>query len=162
MKRIISVAAALTAIAVTTAACAGSANPPNATTSTTAPISSAAKAREAAKYLKLVAPYDAERAKIAASNISPTTTAALQASLAPLVAASNTFASGIQHAGFTGQEATPALTMAIAVESVVADIQAATKGNWTAQKSVIAQAQATVTSEGNRLRSALGLPAATG
>ena len=113
MKPTISLAAALSAIALTAAACGGATSTPKATTPTTAPSSAAAKAREGATFLKLVAPYNAERAKLDPDKANPTTTAGLQAFLAPLVTASNTLAAALQHAGFTGSAATPALTMAI-------------------------------------------------
>jgi hypothetical protein len=161
MKRIISVAAALSAIALTAAACGGATTTPKATTPTTAPITAAAKAREGATFLKLVAPYNAERAKLDADKATPTTTAGLQAFLAPLVKASNTLAAALQHAGFTGPAATPALTMAISVEAVVADIQSATISNWPSEKTVIAGDEKTVNGEDKVLRATLGLPTAT-
>jgi hypothetical protein len=160
MKRIISVAATLTAIALAAAACGGANGAPKATTPTTAAISAAAKAREAATFLKLVAPYNSERTRVVASEANARSTAELQAFLAPLVTASNTFAGAIQRSGFTGPAATPAQTLAIGVESVVADIESATRADWTSDKAVIARAEGQVDHEDDALRAILGLPAA--
>jgi hypothetical protein len=166
MKWIISTGVAVTAIAVIAAACGGATGAPKATTSTTAPttsttVPSATRTREATTFLKLVSPYNLAVKKLDASKSDSTTTSELQASLAPLVTASNTFTSGILSASFTGQAATAARTMAIAVEAVVADIQSVTIATWVSERSVIAHAEETVGDESNVVRADVGLPAVT-
>ena len=94
-----------------------------------------------------------------ASKANAKTTAELQAFLAPLVTASNTFAAAIQGAGFTGPATTPAQTLAIGVEAVVADIESVTMADWTSERAVIARAEGQVDREDDALRAILGLPA---
>jgi hypothetical protein len=167
MKRIISLALTVVATVVTLAACGGATGAPKATTSTavsttrpsvpTTIASSAVTRREAATFLRVASPYDAVVKQVNASKLDSPTTAGLQAALAPLVRASNTFTSGILSASFTGQAAGAARTMAIAVEAVVADIQSVTKANWTSERYVIAHAEETVGDENKVVRADLGL-----
>lgn len=171
MKRIISFALTVTGIALAVAGCGGATGAPKATTSTvvtttrpptsTTIVSSAVTRREAATFVRLVSPYSAAVKQADVSKLDSPTTAGLQATLAPLVAASNTFTSGILSASFSGQAAGAARTMAIAVEAVVADIQGVTKANWTSEKNVIAHSEETVGQENNVVRADLGLPTET-
>ncbi|MGA2530673.1 MAG: hypothetical protein ABSG36_16135 [Acidimicrobiales bacterium] len=169
MKRIISVGVALGATAVLAAACSGATGTPKATNSTTAPattpastittVPSATTTREAAEFLRLALPYDDSIKQLDLAKIDATTTGGLQASLGPVVAASNKFTGEILGASFTGRAATAARTMAIAVEAVVADIQSVTITNWTSERPAIAQAEKTVGEEANVVRVDVGLRA---
>ncbi|MFZ0170825.1 MAG: hypothetical protein WAL04_03990 [Acidimicrobiales bacterium] len=158
MKRFVSFAVALAALGLTVSACGGGGN---ATATTVGRLTGAARVRESATFLKLEAPYNAAVKKFDARKAAPKTTARLQAFLGPLVAASDTFATGIQGADFTGPASTPAQAVAIAVESLVADSESATVSNWTSEKAMLAQDEATVNRESNILRATLGLPALT-
>jgi hypothetical protein len=116
--------------------------------------------REAATFLRIVAPFDAQLLK---SNLSdaPTTTSGLQAYLAPLAKVASNLVSAILDAGFSGPAAAPARTMAIAAEAVAADIQSVTASNWASGKSLIAHDEGTVSQEARNVRADLGLHATT-
>ena len=168
MKLIISVAAALGVASLLCAACGGTTSPPNTTTPTSAPSTmaptttvarTATTKREAATFLEIIAPFNAATTRIDLSGAKPMTTAELQVFLAPLAKASNTLVSAILSAAFTGLAATPARTMAIAAEAVVADIGSVTASNWSSEEPVIARDEATVGKEDRLVRADLDIPA---
>lgn len=168
MKATGNLTAVLTAIAITAAACGGAASPPETTASTGTPttaapttttVPSVTTAREGATFLRLVEPYNTEIAKFTASAVKPSTTAALRAYLAPLVAASNTLVSGLIGTAFSGQAASSTRTLAIGAEAVVADVQSVTVSNWASEKVVIDHDMATVKGEENVVRADLDLHA---
>ena len=158
MKRFVSFAVALAALGLTVSACGGGGDA-HRRPSAGSPGRPGCGSRR--RFCKLEAPYNAAVKKFDARKAAPKTTARLQAFLGPLVAASDTFATGIQGADFTGPASTPAQAVAIAVESLVADSESATVSNWTSEKAMLAQDEATVNRESNILRATLGLPALT-
>jgi len=169
MKRFISVATALAAVAIVGASCGGKAATPTTTTPTSLPTTTAPTTtvvqtttmkREAAVFLRIVSPFNSETTTIDLSDAKPMTTAGLQAFLAPLGKVSNALVGSTLSAGFTGQAATAARTMAIAAEAIVADIQSVTASNWTSERAIIVRDEGTVGSEGRVIRADLGIPAA--
>jgi hypothetical protein len=126
----------------------------------------ASERTEAAKYLAIVAPFNAaNNALLSTSKVATheLTVAQFKADCAPLLAAAGKLDTALLRIGLTGRAAVDARTLVASNTAFIVVFHALTPQNIQAELPVLAQDNAVSTADGNHLREDLGLhPVHTG